>query len=80
MSSFFVTRPQVFTYCIILFELICLEKYIKDGKTDFYINGLAVHGSLDSSTNIQQFTIIKIDEDKYNYSIDKSLNPVKLEY
>lgn len=28
----FVTRPQVFTYCIILIELICLEKYIKDGK------------------------------------------------
>lgn len=57
-----------------------LYAYLKDGKTDFYINGLAVHGSLDSSTNIQQFTIIKIDEDKYNYSIDKSLNPVKLEY
>ncbi len=32
MSSFFVTRPQVFTYCTILIELICLEKYIKDGK------------------------------------------------
>ena len=32
MSSFFVTRPQVFTYCIILIELICLEKYVKDGK------------------------------------------------
>lgn len=32
MSASFVTRPQVFTYCIILAELICLEKYIKDGK------------------------------------------------
>lgn len=37
MSSFFVTRPQVFTYSIILAELICLEKYIKHGKIKYLI-------------------------------------------
>lgn len=32
MPAFMVTRPQIFTYSIILIELICLEKFIKDGK------------------------------------------------
>lgn len=29
---YIVTRPQIFTYCIILIELIALEKYVKTGK------------------------------------------------
>lgn len=32
MPAFMVTRPQIFTYSIILIEIICLEKFIKDGK------------------------------------------------
>lgn len=29
---YIVTRPQIFTYCIILIQLIALEKYVKTGK------------------------------------------------
>lgn len=29
---YMVTRPQIFTYCIILIQLIALEKYVKTGK------------------------------------------------
>lgn len=32
INTFFTTRPQIFTYSIILIELICLESYIKDKK------------------------------------------------
>ena len=32
MTQFFVTRPQIFTYSIILIELLCLERFVKDGK------------------------------------------------
>lgn len=32
MTQFMVTRPQIFTYSIIIIELICLERFIKDGK------------------------------------------------
>lgn len=35
---YIVTRPQIFTYCIILIQLLALEKYVKTGK----INHLAV--------------------------------------
>lgn len=37
MTAFFVTRPQIFTYSIVLAELICLEKYIKDGNINHLI-------------------------------------------
>lgn len=30
--SYFVTRPQIFTYSIVLIEIICLESYVKNGK------------------------------------------------
>lgn len=32
MTQFFVTRPQIFTYSIIIIELLCLERFVKDGK------------------------------------------------
>lgn len=32
ITAYMVTRPQIFTYSIILIELICLERFIKDGK------------------------------------------------
>lgn len=32
MINFFVTRPQIFTYSIILIELICLEKFVKSNN------------------------------------------------
>ncbi len=37
MLDFFVTRPQIFTYCIILIELICLEKFIKSQSVKYLI-------------------------------------------
>lgn len=37
MGDFFVTRPQIFTYSIILVELICLEKYIKSESVRYLI-------------------------------------------
>lgn len=32
MGDFFVTRPQIFTYSLILIELICLEKFVKSNN------------------------------------------------
>ena len=34
---FFTTRPQIFTYCIIVIELIVLEKYVKTAKWQYLI-------------------------------------------
>lgn len=34
-KNYMVTRPQIFTYCIILIELIMLEKYVATGKIKY---------------------------------------------
>lgn len=35
LQPFIVTRPQIFTYAIILIELICLEGYVKKGSIKY---------------------------------------------
>ena len=35
--DFFVTRPQIFTYCIVAAELRMLEKYVRTGKWKYLI-------------------------------------------
>lgn len=57
-----------------------LYKNLKNGKNNFYINGFAVLGKLDSSTRLQQYTIIKIDKDKYDSLLGTESNTVELEY
>ena len=37
MATYTVTRPQIFTYTIILIELICLESYVKDSNWKYLI-------------------------------------------
>lgn len=32
LRAFEVTRPQIFTYCLVLIELICLESFVRDKK------------------------------------------------
>lgn len=37
MATYTVTRPQIFTYTIILIELICLESYVKNSNWKYLI-------------------------------------------
>lgn len=61
MLAFTVTRPQMFTYCIILAELICLEKYAKTGscKSLFMLPLLSVLGvNIHASMWTMQFIVL----------------------
>lgn len=35
IRNFITTRPQIFTFIILILELICLEKYIKEQKSEY---------------------------------------------
>lgn len=59
MYAYAVTRPQIFTYAIILIELICLESYVKKGKWQYLIP-LPILSVLEVNLHASMYTMLFI--------------------
>lgn len=59
LFSFAVTRPQIFSYAIILTEIICLESFVKNGKWQYLIP-LPFLAVLEVNLHASMFTMLFI--------------------